>query len=488
MVDIKGRAVYLLLAVSLVAACGGGGGGSSSPSALPGTGPSAPNGAGRAEPIGSGAFEGTPQIAVSGNGDVFIAWVARTAGQQRIMVDRFENGAWRLPEAIDGFTGPTQNGIYPSIAADANGNAVAVWLQSDSSQQTPDLGSVWAARYTLSTGWSVPVRIMAVGQIVFVQAPHVAMNASGAALAVWAQYDNVNSVDRIHANRLQPGQTNWDGPTLIDHDVVADHYGYAPYAALDSVGNAVVAWNDYDSSSSAVDPDSIYANRMSASSGMWSGAALVRTFAAGDDLDSGAATGRPVQAVMVTTNHPLIAWSERAGQGGFGRVQLATYAATSTWSSTDQGSAAAFSLSAGGGQAMLAVSRDTQNPNNDVTAQVYRYAPVGGLDSGTFLEAPGTVSAPILVAMNANGQAMTVWERRVLAPNQPNPAPSALFASRFNGTSWSSAQALDNPGLGTGQMVPYGLGFDNAGFATVISHKVENGTISAQYRNRFQIP
>ena len=80
------------------------------------------------------------------------------------------------------------------------------------------------------------------------------------------------------------------------------------------------------------------------------------------------------------------------------------------------------------------------------------------------------------------------WERRVLEPNQPNPPPSVLYASRFNGTSWSSAQALDNPGSETGQMVPYGLGFDNAGFATVISHKVENGTITAQYRNRFEIP
>lgn len=483
MVDIKGRAVYLLLAVSLVAACGGGG--SNLPSAPPGTGPSVPNGLGRAEPIGSGVFQVAPQIAVSSNGDIFIAWVALTAGQQRVMVERFENGAWRPPEAIDGFTGPTQNGMYPSIAADANGNAVAVWLQSDSSQQTPDLGSIWAARYTPSTGWSVPVRIMAVGQIVFDQAPHVAMNASGTVLAVWAQYDNINSVDRIHANRLQPGQTNWDGPTLIDHVVVADHYGYAPYASLDSAGNAVVAWNDYDHRSSPVDPDTIYANRMSAS-GVWSGAALVHSFAVGDDLDSAAATGRPVQAVMVTTNHPLIAWSERADPAIFGRVQLASFA--SGWSSADQGSAIAFSLSAGGGQAMLAISRDTQNLNNDVTAQVYRYAPVGGLDSGTFLEAPGSVSAPILVAMNANGQAMTVWERRVLDPTQPNPPPSALFASRFNGTSWSSAQALDNPGLGTGQMVPYGLGFDNAGFATVISYKVENGTISAQYRNRFQIP
>lgn len=485
MTNIKGRAVYLLLAVSLVAACGGGGGGSSSPSAPPGTPPSAPNGLGRAETIGNGAFQGAPQIAVSSNGDVFIAWVALTGGQQRIMVERFENGAWRAPETIDGFTGPTQNGIYPSIAADASGNAVAVWLQSDSSQQTPDLGSIWAARYTSNAGWSVPVRIMAVGQTVFLQAPHVAMNATGTALAVWAQYDSVNNVDRIHANSLRPGQINWDGPVLIDRPVVANHYGYAPYAALDSDGNAVVAWNDYDSSSSAVDPDSIYANRMSAS-GVWSGAVLVRTFAAGDDLDSGAATGRPVQAVMVTTNHPLIVWSERAAQAGLGRVQLATYAAT--WSSTDQGSAAAFSLSAGGGQAMLAVSRDTQNPNNDVRPQVYRYTPVGGLDSGTFVEAPGSMSAPILVAMNGSGQAMTVWERRVLDPNQPNPPPSALFASRFNGTSWSSAQALDNPGLVAGQMVPYGLGFDNAGFATIISHKVENGAVTAQYRNRFQIP
>lgn len=137
---------------------------------------------------------------------------------------------------------------------------------------------------------------------------------------------------------------------------------------------------------------------------------------------------------------------------------------------------------------MLAVSRDTQNADNDVTAQVYRYALVGGFDSGTFLEAPGSLSAPILVAMNGNGQAMTVWERRVLEPNQPNPPPSALFASRFNGTFWSSAQALDNPGADTGQMVPYGLGFDSAGFATVISHKVENGAVTAQYRNRFQIP
>lgn len=347
MAGIRVRSLYFLLAVSLVTACGGGGGGGSNPpSAPPGTPPSAPNGLGQAELIGSGSFAGAPQIAVSANGAVFIAWVALTAGQQRIMVEHFENGAWRAPETIDGFTGQTQNGIFPSIAADANGNAVAVWLQSDSSQQTFDIGSVWSTRYSPGTGWTPPVRIMAPGATVFFQAPHVAMNASGTALAVWAQYDSVNGVDRIHANRLRVGQTNWDGPTLIDHNAVARRYGYAPYAALDNDGNAVVAWNDYDSR--AVDPEAIYANRMS-STGVWSDAELVRTFEAGDTLDSAAATGRPVQAVMVVDNHPLIAWSERADQANFGRPRTATRG-TINWVTQDHGSAVAFSLSAAAGR------------------------------------------------------------------------------------------------------------------------------------------
>ena len=97
-------------------------------------------------------------------------------------------------------------------------------------------GVIAANRYTAGTGWGTAAGIVTNGHD-----PQVAMNASGSAFAVWAQYDG--TFYRIYSKRYISG-TGWDAAELIDSDVVND-LGY-PQIDVDAAGDAFVVWTRYD--------------------------------------------------------------------------------------------------------------------------------------------------------------------------------------------------------------------------------------------------
>jgi hypothetical protein len=95
------------------------------------------------------------------------------------------NGAWTAAEVLSGAGRQTE---FPGVAMDREGNAIAVWRHSD---QTGDVveaavrptGQRWTDRHEMSPGHPPNV-----------SAPEIAMNASGGALAVWAQHTGTDVV------------------------------------------------------------------------------------------------------------------------------------------------------------------------------------------------------------------------------------------------------------------------------------------------------
>ena len=83
--------------------------------------------------------------------------------------------------------------------------------------------------------------------------PQIALEYNGNAIAVWREYDG--SVDSIWANRDVAGK-GWGTEQHMEVSNAVGHSAYDPQIALDSNGNAIAVWRQYDGS-----VDSIWANR-----------------------------------------------------------------------------------------------------------------------------------------------------------------------------------------------------------------------------------
>jgi hypothetical protein len=256
---------------------------------------------------GPSAF--SPRTVVAPDGDVTVSYLLRGFNPDNswlnatVWVRRYSNGNWSAPEQIDGINLADFTFMHGmDIAVDAAGNVVASWIQ--------DNAVIWANRYdVVSDGWgaaaaqSNSIRLVqepalgADGQgnvtIVWLQdtkpydpgqtaggprnptlyasrytgggwtqAAHVghadiqdwegaervdlAVNADGAAVAVWEQTRNAVgggtdwSVDTV---RYDPLTDSWGSPETIYSQSI---YTSWPDVALDAAGNAIVTWQPTD--------------------------------------------------------------------------------------------------------------------------------------------------------------------------------------------------------------------------------------------------
>jgi Bacterial Ig-like domain len=146
------------------------------------------------------------------------------------------DGQWQTPGEIESNAGDARN---PRVAFDANGNALAVWQQSDA----PGRYSIWSSRYTAGT-WGPAERIEM--SETDAREPQIAVNGDGHAIAVWQQRDDNTNRYSIHANRYTPDTPDrgWGEAELIEtHDAAG---AIVPQIAIDSSGAAVAVWSEVE--------------------------------------------------------------------------------------------------------------------------------------------------------------------------------------------------------------------------------------------------
>ena len=149
-----------------------------------------------------------PRIAVNANGDAVVIWnqieMIGNQGQSHAWTNRYTPaGQWGRAKAIN-IQGA--NASYGrSIALDAKGNAVVVWLQQTGTAPP----EVWANRDILGAGWETPKQLskangIRVGEV------QVAVDSEGNGLALWSQ----NNSD-LYASRYLSG--GWSqGGAIVD--------------------------------------------------------------------------------------------------------------------------------------------------------------------------------------------------------------------------------------------------------------------------------
>jgi hypothetical protein len=132
------------------------------------------------------------QVAMDGSGNAVAVWTQSDGTRNNVWANRYTlSGGWGTATLIE--TNDAGSASNAQVAMDGSGNAVAVWEQYDGTRS-----NIWANRCTPSGGWGTATLIETdnLGPAVF---PQVAMDGSGNAIAVWLQSDGTRN--NIWANR-----------------------------------------------------------------------------------------------------------------------------------------------------------------------------------------------------------------------------------------------------------------------------------------------
>ena len=134
----------------------------------------------------------TPQVAMDPDGTVIAVWRQYDGIRESIWANRFDSSTW-------GEAGPIESddigfAYDPQVAMDASGRAIAIWHQSDGTRT-----NIWTNRFD-GVAWGT-VELIESDDTGNAFDAQIAMNADGDAIAVWNQSDGTRT--NIWSNRYE---------------------------------------------------------------------------------------------------------------------------------------------------------------------------------------------------------------------------------------------------------------------------------------------
>jgi hypothetical protein len=281
-------------------------------------------------------------------------------------------------------------------------------------------------------------------------APQIAFDANGNALAVWEQFDGT-SFQRIYANRYTASSGVWGTAIAIENDT-----GDAkrPQIAIDANGNALAVWYQFNGTYRT-----IRACRYTSSG--WGAAVPIETVNVGDALDP--------QIAIDPQGNALVVWSQDGDATAATRNDIWANrynVAAGTWGiagfieTNDLGGASSPQIAMDPNGNALAVWYQYDGSSvNDIWANHYL---LGAGWAGTTLIEAGTGSAEVpQIAVDAIGNGLAVWQ-------QWDGTQYSIWANRFAvGTgSWGTAELVETDNFGPASHPQ--VAFDNYGNAVAV--------------------
>jgi hypothetical protein len=176
-----------------------------------------------------GEYSTNARVAGNPDGDQVAAWQHTLAGGHTVIqiASRHATGAWSAPEDISETSG---QGIYPSVAVDASGEAFVAWMEEAGGEPRLEF-----SRGDVSGGpWTIPQPVPG-SQSGVVASPTVLLDASGDAVVTWASF---GSTDEVMAATEKEG--TWSTTTLDASNAVGPRF---ISAAVEPDGEAAIVWN-----------------------------------------------------------------------------------------------------------------------------------------------------------------------------------------------------------------------------------------------------
>jgi hypothetical protein len=182
----------------------------------------------------SGANEevdGRPEVAVDSAGNAVAIWERHVGGEEIVEASERPVGSdWSEPEVV---SLPGEEGQQSRVAIDASGNAIAVWITEEGSTEFV----VRSAVRPPGGAWSKPEDVS--DSISAAGSPLLAIDAVSEAVAVWTAFD---SGDILVQGAIRSADGEWSEPDDLSpagQDVTPLE---APDVAIDASGNAIAAW------------------------------------------------------------------------------------------------------------------------------------------------------------------------------------------------------------------------------------------------------
>lgn len=135
-----------------------------------------------------------PQVAIDANGNAIAVWVE---GNVLKASTKPVSGNWTAAASVSA-AGATS----PRLVSDLNGNAIAIWVQS---------GVIKAASKNFNSNWSSPVSLSSSGA----SSPALCVDSAGNVIAAWARSNDIETSTKLFGNNWQTKVTiNSAGATL----------------------------------------------------------------------------------------------------------------------------------------------------------------------------------------------------------------------------------------------------------------------------------
>lgn len=324
-----------------------------------------------------------PDIAVDASGNAVVLWRRFDDTSYVIQaVTRTSQGTWGTIKTISDTNG---NAYEPDIAIDAGGRAVAVWRRFDGANHI-----IQSSSRPANGEWEAPVNLSQGGADSYF--PHVAVDPSGNAAAVWRRFDGSNFVVQV-ANRTA-GQP-WSGSTPLSQ---TGQDAFGPTISVAGNGDAVAVWRRSDGRNMV-----IQAASRTGSQGPWQSARSIS--APGQDAVE-------PQIALDAAGSAIAMWVRFDGNQDV--IQTSTRAAGADWGAAENLSqpgqdAARPKLAVTPAGAASAVWRRFDGANTVIQGATRS---VGGAWEGlTTLSAAGRSADEPAVAIAANGVTSAVWSR-----------------------------------------------------------------------------
>ncbi len=368
---------------------------------------------------GDGLAEGV-RVAMDASGNAVAVWMQIHGNAVSMWASRYaaKPGKWGSTTRLKGIAHEMDSQLA-GLVMDPKGNAVALWTVSGTKGN-----AIWAARYAVADNkWTVKA-IVEHGDA---HTPSIAMSDNGNAMAAWVQSDGKR--DRIWASRQGAGNGKWGKPVPIDN---GEGYVESVKIASDAKGNAIAIWQQWQDSGYF----NIYANRFSAVDGRWGEVDLVGT-------DTGVTGGWP-DVAMNADGNAIVVWekSQALDTQIFARSFKAN---TAQWSNlgkfeiTHSPFALQLAMDKKGNALVVWLTTDHQAWHAGVWSNRY-LSSNGGWSKATLLDENNERDAEWpQIAMDANGNALVLWDR-LPARNQQDDKSADILAYRYASDGASSAK------------------------------------------------
>ena len=403
-------------------------------------------------------------------GNVFAVWSGEDdSGRFGVWANRFSPGVgWDSPHSI-GFDG--SGGGILQVAASGSGNAMTVWTAGD---------NVWANRYVAGAGWEGPALVRTVpappggGSVLLNQAPLIAMNTGGSAVAVWSEstWSTIWDPAPLWTSVYDPG-TGWGAAQMLDNSAITDYHVAGPVAsvAMDDTGNAIVSWVRPDPGGDFYSSD-IMVRRYTAGSG-WE---------VSEVIDSGGVSTAP--AIVADSRGVCTLVWDRTDTPEQASVRAARYLPGIGWGApqplwTFIGLITGFRVAAGaGGAVVVGWDRHLYDGISNLTVSTtwtVRFDPDAGWDVPVCLDTtnqPGgdpSYAFPS-VGVDPNGNAVAVWR------HWDGSRFDAYAARYLAGSGWDISHPIEADDL-TIDGFPH-VAVDSKGRATAVWPQAFEGTQS----------